>query len=228
MGRDWIRPLAAPRSVARRAYGLVSWTRPAVERHPDRGDLADGRRAADDHVADGERDLGAGAAGHLLEHVGKLALVDQVERVAVLAERASGSRSAARAGRRQARDRRRDLGERARVEDRAGGLGRGALEGLRRAHDRRGALHQLPGEVAEEAAPGEVGAFGRGRAAAGVGSGVVGASGVGPVSSVNRGAPWSGPGSVLDDAGHPASIEPLAALEEVELDQEGEARRRRP
>ena len=53
---------APPRSVARRAYGCDVAHLLGRQRQPDRGDLADRRRAADDHLADRAGDL-AGRSG---------------------------------------------------------------------------------------------------------------------------------------------------------------------
>ena len=128
-------------------------------------------RAADDHLADRVRDLGGRAVLDLDERVGQLALVDQVEDAAVLAERRpeAGRRASAASARRATGAARRPP-PRVRVEDPAAASAEARWSGLRGAGDGRRGLHQLAGELAEErrrprSAPS---AAGVGRAATGV------------------------------------------------------------
>ena len=151
-------------SVRTRRPGLVRG-----ERQPDRPDLADGRSAAHDHLPDREGRLRCRPDAVLLEHVGQLALVDEVEDTGRLAERRPEP------GRRRGDDRHgRGPTDRhgARVEDRAGGLRGDALDRLRGADHARRAVEQVAGELPEEAPPGQVGALtrrnrGRGSASGG-------------------------------------------------------------
>ena len=86
------------------------------------------------------------------EHIGQPALVDQQQGVALHPEGAAeaGRRGGSRVGRGCARL----IG----VEDRAGRLRRHPLEDLRGTNDGCRPLDELPGELAEEASPPEVGA----------------------------------------------------------------------
>ena len=136
--------------------------RPAIRlrlgahREPDRGDLADRRRAAHDHLADREGHLPGRPARVLDEGIREAALVDEVEGAGILAERrpeparagASDGRARCPAGVVAGRSEqpRRTLG----VEDDAGRLGRGLLECLGRPGDRRRGVDQLAGEGPEE------------------------------------------------------------------------------
>ena len=120
-------------------------------------------------------------------------------------------------------------------EDRAGRLGRDLLERLRGADHRGRGLDQLARECAEELAPTEVHGRGgdrrrRGRRRTGAAAGRDASVGVGArrrwdrsAGSVNRRASMRRSRSVLDDAGDAPALEPVAALEELELDQEREA-----
>ena len=165
MGRALISALAEPLRVALRAYGRPS-------RWPSDGrDLADRRRAADDHLADRERHLSGRSARILDERVGQLPLVDQVEDAAILAERCPepGRARRRRFGRRdRPRIRRRPRSQSGRsalgVQDRAGRLRRRLLERLRGARDRCRGVDQLDPERAKESPPTQVdGRVGSGR-----------------------------------------------------------------
>ena len=80
--------LAAPRSVARRAYGRPSRMRSAEQRQADRRDLADRRRARGRSSRGWQKATSpADSASHLDECVRQPPLVDQVEDAVVLAER---------------------------------------------------------------------------------------------------------------------------------------------
>ena len=75
-------PQRRPACVRPRRPGLVGG-----EREPDRPDLSDGRRPAHDHLADREGGLRRRADPVLLQHVGQLALVDQMQDARGLTER---------------------------------------------------------------------------------------------------------------------------------------------
>ena len=141
-------------AAERRAAGVRLRVAHAVggQRQADRRRLADGRRTADDHLADRVGDGRGGVARMLDEHIGQPPLVDQQQGVAVHPEGApeAGRRCRNRGGRGGTR--------RIGVEDRACRLRRHPLEDLRGTHDRRRPLDELPGELAEEASPPEVGA----------------------------------------------------------------------
>jgi hypothetical protein len=101
VGRASIRALAAPRRVARRAYGRPRWCS-ALSVSPIAATCPDGRRPTHDHLADGVGDLAGVPARVFLEDARKAPLVDQVERATVLAERrrkSVGRRGAGRPGR---------------------------------------------------------------------------------------------------------------------------------
>ena len=147
------------RATERRAAGVGSGAGVGLGRqgHAQGRDLPDGRRAADDHLADRIADLGRGLRLELLEDVRQLALVDDIQDARTLAERR------AEAARRRGRGDAVHLGVRRRVEDRAGGLGGSPLDRLGRPDDRGGAVDDVPRELAEEAPTPEVGTTVRGR-----------------------------------------------------------------
>ena len=126
---------------------------------PDRRDLSDRRRAANDHLANGGRGLGRVSDVDLDELIGQPALVDEVEDCIAFAKRRpeAGRGAAVRLRRADRLDEGLQPGRgRHRIEDCAGRLGRRALERLGGTRDGRRGLEQLAGELTEEAAPGEV------------------------------------------------------------------------
>ena len=136
--------------------------------HPDGRDLADRRRAADHHLLDRIGRLGRVPDLDLDELIREQPLVDQVEDADAFAERSAeagrGSGGTVGFGAAGARDDAVRLdpgGRRDGVEDRAGGFGRRPLEGLGGTGDCRRGLDQLARELAEEAAPGDLGGVDR-------------------------------------------------------------------
>ncbi len=117
-----------------------------AHRQADGGDLADGRRAPHDHLADRVGDLPGIPARIFLEGIGKPALVDQIEDAAALAERGPEPGRTARRARcpdRVVTGRTEQLRRAGGVEDRAGRLRCALLEGRGGAGDGHGRLDQL-------------------------------------------------------------------------------------
>ena len=119
-------------------------------RQPDRGDLADRRGAADDHLADRVGDLPGRSARVLDERVGQPALVDEVDDPAVFAERRPEPGRAARGLDRRVAGRSEEPCRAFRVEDRARRVGRCLLERLRGAGHGGRRLDELARERPEE------------------------------------------------------------------------------
>ncbi len=194
VGRALTRALAAPRRIARRAYGsrLGAFRR---QREADRGDLADRRRAADDHLADRPGDLGGGLAGDLDELVGEPALVDEDEAIRLEPERGpeAGRDPGARAW-----PGRRGWPGRAVREDAGRDLRGRVAQGPSRAHDRRRGP-RLAGETRKKRRRSRRGPR-RARAAGGTSGRRAGRSGslIGGRTGPGRGR--SAGRSVLDDA----------------------------
>ena len=217
-----------------------------AHREADRRDLADRRRPADDHLADGPGRLAGRFDRVLDELVGELALVDEVEHAAVLAERGPEAARAAEADSRRSDPRRpRPRSERVSPAPRGSGSPRpprprsaGAPARHRpswppsgparprscgRTCAGRGPRQRSPAPRARARRPAGPAGPGSAPDADGPAASIGASLAVGSVAgSVNRRARCGGR-SVLDDAGHAPALESVATLQEFELDQEGEA-----